>query len=908
MRGTWGVTLRIARRSALKSWGRSLLIVALIALPIIGLAAAAVVLPSMRATRAEELQGILGSAQAKLTVVGTPADHLRQDLAGGYDYTTRDGEDSHGEGSAVDPRTVLPASTRVLAIATGSATFDTADADISLAVTTGPSWDPSLNGGPYVLVSGHRPTSADEVLVSPAALTRLGARVGGTIRMAHPEAHTLTVVGVFRDRGQPDSAQTVFADATVLPPASPENTAYYVPSTPIDWATVQRLNAAGTTAFSRQVIAHPPADLPVVRSGDGGGSTIAVIAIGLTFAVLEVALLAGSAFLVGARLQQRTLAVIASVGADRAVLRRVVTANGVVLGAIGGVLGLALGIVAALAVMHITDDGTWFRYPGLHLEWPLLGGIAVFGVAVGWIAALVPARAASNFDVVRALRGARTPQPVGKRPVVGVVLTVVGITATLLGGVVMYGVYRLGGDAAGTGAQLGAIALVGGGPVLAQIGVLLCSGLVLRGVARLLERAPLSARLAARDISRNLGRTVPAAASVMTTVFVAAFVMCIFSAISISSAASHFWLAARVGDAVSTIMPSGGKTPTAADAQQQVALLRRDLPVRSIEVLSASQQGPTDRSNRLRDAIAQIRPPADAGCDAEKQRIVADLRCGPFSSTGGGATWLTIGTPAALTTVLGHAPSAAVLATLQHGGAVSLRSDLAPGGVATLDWFTPSQLMDGSTDHPRRTSTLPAVVDLPVHPLQDALYVTAATAKRLGVQVLPDRAVLTFSRTPTQTELDNATTALGALVNQPGTSGLSIETGPQDFGSMIAWYVLLACLIIAISAGATAIGLARVDGRADDVTLASLGASPRIRRSVAAVQALIVCGLGAVLGTALGLVPAIALGTATTSLTFAPPVLQLVLTSVGIPVVIAAGAWLLVGTRRGDLTRRTAIA
>ena len=137
---------------------------------------------------------------------------------------------------------------------------------------------------------------------------------------------------------------------------------------------------------------------------------------------------------------------------------------------------------------------------------------------------------------------------------------------------------------------------------------------------------------------------------------------------------------------------------------------------------------------------------------------------------------------------------------------------------------------------------------------------------------------------------------------------MTVEQGPQDYGTQIAWWILLACLVIAISAGATAIGLARVDGRADDLTLASLGAAARIRKSVAFVQALVVCGLGALIGTALGLLPAVALGAATTSLPFSPPTLQLVLVAVGIPLVIAAGSWLLVGTRSGDLTRRTAIA
>ena len=385
--------------------------------------------------------------------------------------------------------------------------------------------------------------------------------------------------------------------------------------------------------------------------------------------------------------------------------------------------------------------------------------------------------------------------------------------------------------------------------------------------------------------------------------------MCIANAVSLQSATSHVWQAPRVGDGVSTILTGSSTPPTAADAGRQVDVLRRDLPVRSIATVAITSPGPEDMtSNRLRDAVATIRPSAAKDCDPEQQRVATDLRCGPFSSASGGATWLTVGDAEALTMLLGHAPTGAALATLQAGGAVALRTDFAPRGTTTLDWFTPKQWNDQATAAPRRTTTLRSVVDLPAHPLQDALFVTPATAKRLGTTTMPDRAVFTFTRQPTQAELDSAGTAVGALANQPGISGLTVEAGPQDYGTLISWWILLACLVIAISAGATAIGLARVDGRADDMTLASLGAAARIRKSIAFVQALIICGVGAIIGTALGLLPAVALGFATTSLPFAPPVLQLTLTAVGIPVVIAVGSWLLVGTRRGDLTRRTAIA
>jgi putative ABC transport system permease protein len=59
-------------------------------------------------------------------------------------------------------------------------------------------------------------------------------------------------------------------------------------------------------------------------------------------ALLEVVLLAGPAFAVSARRRQRQLALVAANGGTPAHVRRMVLADGVVLGLAGAVLGLVL--------------------------------------------------------------------------------------------------------------------------------------------------------------------------------------------------------------------------------------------------------------------------------------------------------------------------------------------------------------------------------------------------------------------------------------------------------------------------------------------------------------------------------------------------------------------------------------
>ena len=123
----------------------------LIAAPIVGLSAAAVVLPSSQSTLQERIEDTLGHAQAKLTVVGGPKDGVEQGVEGGYDYQTTSGMETEDQ-TRVDPRTVLPAGTRVLRIGSASATFALGQGAVSLGVETGPTWDPVLDGGPYALL------------------------------------------------------------------------------------------------------------------------------------------------------------------------------------------------------------------------------------------------------------------------------------------------------------------------------------------------------------------------------------------------------------------------------------------------------------------------------------------------------------------------------------------------------------------------------------------------------------------------------------------------------------------------------------------------------------------------------------------------------------------------------------
>ena len=88
------------------------------------------------------------------------------------------------------------------------------------------------------------------------------------------------------------------------------------------------------------------------------------------------------------------------------------------------------------------------------------------------------------------------------------------------------------------------------------------------------------------------------------------------------------------------------------------------------------------------------------------------------------------------------------------------------------------------------------------------------------------------------------------------------------------------------------------DSRKDHVTLAGVGAAPRLRKALAGSQALMTAGLGTVLGSVAGIVPAVLMVTATgMARTAVVPWLQLVVLLIAVPLTGAALAWLFTRAR-----------
>ncbi|MDM4761940.1 FtsX-like permease family protein [Galbitalea sp. SE-J8] len=914
--------LRLAVRVAHAAPGRTLLVAALIAIPVIGVGTLSTIVASGTPTVAERVANELGGTQAVLEIrapehSGLVQSPVNPDL---FDYASSDNSDEGGWVS--DVSSVAPSSWRLARVDTEQVTVETTTGVAGIEAVVGDAADPQLEGR-YSLVDGRRPASEDEIMVSPGALARLGTHVGSLLTVTQPTGATYTVVGVLQSSHLPTAGTEIFLPRSYGPPTvdSSFQTQYFVlGDTTVAWSDVLALNGYGITALSRAVATDPPSVAPIPDYG-GGGWGGAWIAILLVFALLQVGLLAASALLVGARQQQRMFAVLSSVGAERRTVSRVVALSGLVTGIAGAAAGALLSLPVAALVMSLTRDGSRTQFPGYHVDVLQLALLAALAALAAWAAALVPAHLSTRIDIVATLRGtSRPPAPRRRTPVIAIVVFLAGIALTALGLVLLAVITAWRTDesrVADYHQMLGwVITLLAAGPGVALIAGIVVAPLLLRTAAQLVGRGPLALRLAARDTARNPSRSVPAIAVVMSTVFVSVLIVGLIS--GGQEGVDERYQARLAPDQVGVDLRVWDENLDDAGAlrpEPYVQALESALTPQSTVVLSTvTQPDPA--------ALVPVAEPApDALCPWDTRSShydpAADYRCqqpNPFSSVStdgyGGNLW--VGDADAIAVALGARLDAAARAVLADGGVVTSFPQYVHEGNATIAWWDPAKDIDIPDVAPVRTTTVPALAVPIERPGAFSLFMTPETATSLGVTVGPRMVIAQLAAPPTDAQLDAAQKAVSGVA--PNAPELTVERGPDRFGDW-QWLVLVISAIVMLAATSVAIGLSRSDGRRDDAVLSAVGASPGLRRAFGFWQTLVICLLGAWLGAALGFAEfaALAAGEAVgggigLGVVFTVPWPALGSIAIGVPLAIAIGVWLTARAPRAGLLGRSAIA
>lgn len=918
--------LRLAWRQVRRTKGASALVVLLVALPVMGLSAGAAFQASRTPTPDESVTLRLGTAASMLVAVPMRGQGLTQAIDDPGAWSSVGSEAPRPDATPPAPPTsvspLVPRDAHVIPTRSGAVRIATRAGIAWFPRTAGNVWDPALEGA-FDVVSGSIPHSDTEAMATPSLLTRLGAAVGDTITLpdSGPSGApvTLRVTGTLRIADVSRTGEDVlFTTLKALPDASTASLApmsWYIADWQPRYADYSTLNAQGYGVYARDVVRHPPAGAYTVRSMSTGEQRWVSYAIGAVAAAASgflVTLLAGAAFAVSARRQQRSLAVAASVGAARGDLFRIVVLQGLTLGLVGGIIGVVLGTAGVFAVLTVMDPGVqglfWSHF-ALRLPWDMAIAIVVFAALIGTLSAFVPARAATRGDVLGALRGARRPAVLRKRmPVIGLGILAFGGAVGVVGGVIAAANSLRAATLTTPDAQIDTLRIVSlwmmiGGPILLLIGVIFSGHAVLRAVSRVLSPLGLAPRLAARDAAANPTRTVPAFTAITASVFIATFVLSSMALTAGASARGYFW-SAPIGSVTATFVASAVHEDAAAydeGAKAARHLLEGTDPT-SMHTLSFPQPAPMDPDTRaLVDdpTLLNYRPAVPGQCDG--------------CYLGG----LTIADPEAANIVFGKRLSAEDQQALRDGAILISGKDITNSNPTAkrpdtlrIDGFRAAAMGGGAgsdAPKPEVSFELPVVISAGP-PSRYGAIITPETAIAHGIRFAPTALVATYDTPPGADVMDklraDAQTASGPQLS----IDVEQEAGPAP---MAPWLGLVAGVagLIVLGAAAISLGLSRFERRADDATLSAVGGNQVLRRGVNAWQAVIIAGLGSVIGVLGGLLPSWSMAQSSPGYFQAGdlPVLWHALLALGLPVLVAVCAWL-VRPRTPDLTHRTAIA
>ncbi|MFY1619893.1 FtsX-like permease family protein [Micromonospora sp. WMMD736] len=834
--GSWRAALRIARRESRRARRRTALVLAMIALPVLVLAFLAASYDMAELTPQEQLDRRLGVADAELRwFADTP---VVQDERGDTWYPRDNGQSAMSRPTTADEVTALlgPGS-RVTEIRAGSpVTVRGPRGDETLRAWILDLTDP-LARGLVRFRSGRAPQQPGEVALSPTALRRLDGRLGESVPTAD-RTRTYTVVGVVEF---PDDLGPVIAlhpAAVGRADAQPDSRWLIDVPGAVDARMVARLNEHGVVVAPR----HAPASTTSSRSfigyvGPDNASDLSTMVLIAGLGLLEVVLLVGPAFAVGVRRRRRDLALVAVAGGDAAHLRRVVLADGVVLGSLGAAAGLLLGVGAAFAGRPVMEQYVFGTRFGAYRCWPLalvvLGGVAVLA---GVLAALAPAWTAARQDVMAGLAGRRTPPPPRARALVSGLALVVG-----------------GAALAAFGASRTSPAVILAGLILGELGLVCCTPTLIGGLARLGRVLPLAPRIALRDASRNRAAAAPAICAVM-------------AAVAGSVALGGYLASDAVRDARTyrPLLPTGHALVMRDDValrpeptvEQVTSAAREHLGASAVALVQATAclaaDGPASYCNvgpeLPPDRVCPFQPGDDLSTSQRRQAL-ADPRCRDRAADYFGSYVQTLvddGSALPLLTGADPATTTAATAVLRAGGVVVTDPRYLHDGLVTVqvDEFRSGQ------DEARSTRR-----DLPGYALastagQPRLLLSPTAARQLALRPVSNGWVVDTSTPPSQRRQDRFTADLRAF----GAFSLQVEQGaaPRD-DSPLLLLLAAAAGVITVGAAGIATALAAAEGRAELSTLAAVGAAPAVRRLLAICQAGVIAGLGSVLGIVAGL-------------------------------------------------------
>ncbi|MGV0109122.1 ABC transporter permease [Arthrobacter sp. CP30] len=388
--------------------------------------------------------------------------------------------------------------------------------------------------------SGSSPQAPEEVLLDEVSAERLGITPGDTVVLdgvpdaqGSPTAGPLRVTGLYAPSPDPSLSGVVQVLASpevvrgsnggtasvrnvqlALLPGADEQAVTAAALSVLDEAAAAATATADEgpagsdpgTFTVRTALEQTTAD--VAQLSSGGDILTGILLAFAAVAVIVAALVISNTFSVLVAQRTRELALLRCIGAERRQVRTSVLVEAAVVGLVASVLGvlLAVGVMAALVGLAGRTSFGSFAVLAVPPSAVVIG-IGV-GVLMTVLAALVPARAATRVAPLAALRPAEPPAA-GSRS--GRTRLALGLVALLLGGALL---------AFGAVAVALVPALVGG--ALSFLGVILLAPFFVpasvAAIGRLARPLGVPGSLASVNAVRNPARTTASSAALMVGV------------------------------------------------------------------------------------------------------------------------------------------------------------------------------------------------------------------------------------------------------------------------------------------------------------------------------------------------------------------------------------------------------
>jgi putative ABC transport system permease protein len=708
-------------------------------------------------------------------------------------------------------------------------------------------------GSPMLsLVSGHYPSGPDEAALTQGLATTFNVRVGDTWRDA---GQVRRVVGLVEN---PQNLADEFALVAPGQIKSPTQV------TVMFNATASGIYAAQSAGFKlpsgASVETPPPPTTNIINP-----STLVLVLD--TFGLLLIGLVAVAGFTVMAQRRMRALGMLGALGATDRHIRLVMIANGAVVGVMGTLIGAVLGFAGWFAYRPRLETSANHVIAPFHLPWWLIGTAMVLAVVTAILAARRPARAMARLPIVAALSG-RPPSPKEKQ------------VSAMRGGILVavgFGLIAIAGGSKASGGMLplllGIVALV--------IGSLFLAPVAIAGLADLGHGAPIAMRLALRDLARYRSRSSTALGAISVSIIIAV-ITCVVASARASDVLDYsgpnlapnqlvVYVGCGAGEGNCPFSPVTGAKARALRSEVAASLGTHEVLDLDSAVYQKTANIPTSKGGNPTATLFQMNTSRNYS--------------GP----------LYVATPAML-----HLFGIRQSTVASNADILTSRVGLA--GLPNMqilfgDAFNQGPSPGCSPSSCFNNPKIETVSSLPTGTSAPNTVITEHALHALGLTLAPTGFLYQTAKPLTAVQINDAR-------ELAASTGASIETKNSEIGlSQLTELATAAGILLALGILAMTVGLIRSETASDLRILAATGASSRTRRALTGVTAGALGLLGALLGTAVGYVACIGFfGSKLGELTH-PPILDLLLIIVGMPLVAAAGGWLFSGRQPPAIAR-----